>query len=85
MLKKTNKSATKMTCAQTVECLYRARLPLIVTTNLTLKELKNPDPLAKRRIYDRVLERCVPLQVNRLCIRQDNAAKVLKQVQASLK
>lgn len=40
---------------------YRSGRPLIVTTNLGLLELKNPPDMAHRRIYDRVLEMCVPL------------------------
>ena len=32
--------------------------PLIITTNLTLQELKNPANLAYARIYDRILELC---------------------------
>ncbi len=56
-----------------VDGRYRAKLPLIVTTNLTLQELKHPDNLAKARIYDRVLERCVPVRINNRNIRQENA------------
>ena len=37
------------------------RKPLIVTTNLTLDTLKNPDDLAHARIYDRILEICAPI------------------------
>lgn len=40
---------------------YRSGKPLIVTTNLSLQELKNPQDMAHRRIYDRVLEMCVPV------------------------
>ena len=40
---------------------YKAKLPLIVTTNLTLDELKDSKELAYRRIYDRVLSMCVPV------------------------
>lgn len=43
---------------------YRAKLPMILTTNLTAEELKNPDDIKRQRIYDRVLERCLPLEVN---------------------
>ena len=38
---------------------YRSRKPLIVTTNLTLTELKNPQNTAHARIYDRLLEMCI--------------------------
>ena len=42
-----------------IDSRYRSKKPLIVTTNLTLDELKHPKDLARARIYDRVLERCV--------------------------
>ena len=32
--------------------------PTIITTNLSLKEIKNPNTLSQRRIFDRVLEMC---------------------------
>ena len=57
---------------------YRARKPLIVTTNLTLRELKNPPDLARERIYGRILERCVPLKVNGHNIRAEKAAGQLE-------
>lgn len=41
---------------------YRARKPLIVTTNLTLEEMRNPCDIRSKRIYDRILEICVPIQ-----------------------
>ena len=47
---------------------------MIVTTNLTLDELKHPVDLAHARIYDRILERCVPLKINNQNIRGLNAA-----------
>ena len=40
---------------------YLARRPLIVTTNLSLNQLKNTTNLAEKRIYDRILELCVPV------------------------
>ena len=46
---------------------------MIVTTNLTLDELKPPQDLAHSRIYDRILERCVPLKINNQNIRELNA------------
>ena len=50
---------------------------MIVTTNLTLDELKRPKSLAHARIYDRIMERCVPLKVNNQNIRKLNAAETL--------
>ena len=57
-----------------VDSRYRSKKPLIVTTNLTLDELKRPPELARRRIYDRILERCIPLKINNRNIRTMNAA-----------
>ena len=41
---------------------YKSKLPLIVTTNLSLQTLKNPYDTAHQRIYDRVLSMCVPVK-----------------------
>lgn len=40
---------------------YKTKLPLIITTNLSLNALKNPQDTAHQRIYDRVLSMCVPV------------------------
>ena len=57
---------------------YRSRKPIIVTTNLTLQELKRPPDLARERIYSRVLERCVPVKINGRNIRVEIAAEQLE-------
>lgn len=44
-----------------IDSRYRAGKPLVVTTNLTLADLKSPADTAHRRIYDRLLEMCVPI------------------------
>lgn len=44
-----------------VDQRYKSGKPLIVTTNLTLREIRQPGDMAYRRIYDRILELCVPL------------------------
>ena len=41
-----------------IDARSRSRLPLIVTTNLTLEELEHPASMQQARIYDRVLEMC---------------------------
>lgn len=45
-----------------VDSRYRKKLPMILTTNLTLGEMKQEADVRYRRIYDRVLEVCYPLQ-----------------------
>lgn len=41
-----------------IDTRARSGKPLIVTTNLSMKDLQNPPSLAYKRIYDRVLEMC---------------------------
>lgn len=41
-----------------VDARYKSNLPLIVTTNLTYKEMQTGSTMALRRIYDRILEMC---------------------------
>lgn len=46
-----------------IDARYRAGLPMIITTNLSIDKLKNPENISEARIYDRVLERCFPVEV----------------------
>lgn len=46
-----------------IDSRYRSGKPLIITTNLTGQELKNPTEIRKQRIYSRLLEMCVPVEV----------------------
>lgn len=41
---------------------YRVKKPLIVTTNLTLDEMRQTQDMRRQRIYDRILEICVPIE-----------------------
>lgn len=47
-----------------IDSRYRSGLPLIVTTNLTSEELKKPVEIRKQRIYSRLFEMCVPVEVS---------------------
>ena len=42
---------------------YKSGLPVIVTTNLTIEDLRCPMHLADARIYSRILEMCTPVHV----------------------
>lgn len=46
-----------------IDARYRSGKPLIVTTNLTADELKHPADMRKQRIYSRLFEMCVPVEV----------------------
>ena len=56
-----------------IDCRYRSRKPMIITTNLKLEEIKNPPDLAHARIYDRILERCAPVLFAGKNFREENA------------
>ena len=67
-----------------IDSRYRSKKPMIVTTNLTLAEIKHPDDLAHARIYDRILERCVPICISNQNIREINAAANLAEAKSLL-
>lgn len=46
-----------------VDARYRSGLPMIITTNLGIAAIKNATETAERRVYDRVLEKCFPIEV----------------------
>ena len=52
---------------------YLAGKPLIVTTNLSLQELKHPRDTHEQRIFDRILELCVPVCFDGESLRQEKA------------
>ena len=46
-----------------IDSRYRSGLPFIITTNLTADEIKKPQDIGYQRIYDRILERCFPVEI----------------------
>ena len=44
-----------------IDSRYRSKKPLIATTNLTLEQMRHPEDAPHARIYDRLLEMCVPV------------------------
>ena len=67
-----------------IDSRYRSQLPMIVTTNLSLKKLKHPEDMARARIYERVLERCMPVRVNDQNIRDLNKEANLERMKRLL-
>ena len=57
-----------------IDTRYKSGKPLIITTNLTLDELKAPTDIPHKRIYDRVLGMCVPVMFNGVNFRKEEAA-----------
>lgn len=57
-----------------IDTRYKSGKPLIVTTNLTLDELKFPTDIPHKWIYDRVLGMCVPVMFNGMNFRKEEAA-----------
>lgn len=43
---------------------YKSGLPLIITTNLTISEIRNASDVAHARIFSRVLEMCTPVHIS---------------------
>lgn len=54
---------------------YKSGKPFIITTNLSLEELRNPADLEHGRIYDRIMERCVPVAFSGKNYRTDKGRK----------
>lgn len=54
---------------------YKSGKPLIVTTNLHIKDLQNPENIAYKRIYQRVLEMCTALYVEPQAFRSESASQ----------
>lgn len=49
-----------------IDTLYRAKTPFIITTNLSLSEMRAPQDKENFRIYERIFERCPsPIAVER--------------------
>ena len=59
-----------------IDSRYRSGLPMIITTNMSMEKIKNPQDIENLRIYDRILERCHPIEVSginrrRKAVRED--------------
>lgn len=42
---------------------YKAGKPMIITTNLHINSMKNQTDISLKRIYDRIMEKCFPVEV----------------------
>ena len=58
-----------------INAWYSTGKPLIITTNLSVKDLRETANESLSRIYSRVLERCVPILINTIDVRKSIADK----------
>ena len=56
-----------------IDSRYRSNKPIILTTNLDLKEMKNCTDIRYNRIYDRIFEMCYPVKVEGMSWRKKEA------------
>lgn len=49
-----------------IDARYTAKRPLIITTNLTLDEIKNPADMDYKRVFSRIIEMTTPVHVKGL-------------------
>ena len=58
--------------------------PLVITTNIPLKVMQQAEDIQDRRIFDRILEKCVPIAFTGENFRETNAAENFKRAAAIL-
>lgn len=58
-----------------IDSRYRVGKPLILTTNMTVKEMQDTTDIRYKRIYDRIFEMCFPVRVSGRSWREEEAAK----------
>lgn len=58
-----------------IDSRYRSHKPMILTTNLSLLEMKETTDIRLARIYDRVFEVCYPMQFTGKSMRYEEAAR----------
>ena len=63
-----------------IDSRYRAKLPMILTTNLDLEEMKRVTDIRYSRIYDRIFEVCYPVKFTGPSFRKVEANKRFKEM-----
>ena len=58
--------------------------PMIVTTNLSMAQMRAPRDISHARIFDRVLAHCCPVRINNQRIREQAAARNILEVEKLL-
>lgn len=68
-----------------IDSRYRKKLPMIVTTNLAMEQMKNEVDIRYCRIYDRIFETCFPMQFTGPSWRRVEANKRFTEMASLLK
>lgn len=63
---------------------YITKKPMIITTNLTLDEIKEPESMTLQRIYDRISEMCIPVEFKGESLREGKAQEKINHARAIL-
>lgn len=67
-----------------IDSRYISKLPMIITTNLDLVSMHSTTDLRYKRIYNRILERCIPIGVNEQSFRHINISHMLEEADSIL-
>ena len=46
-----------------VDALYRAKVPLVITSNYSPRQMTGENEIRRKRIYDRLIEQCHPVEM----------------------
>lgn len=64
---------------------YASECPMILTTNLSLSEMKRCTDIRYTRIYERILQVCHPVKFDGISVRKSEAANRFKEMEEFLK
>lgn len=67
-----------------IDSRYRAKKPMILTTNLSIDEIKRTDSIRHQRIYDRIVQYCYPVELTGASWRLREAGKRFDEVKKIL-
>lgn len=67
-----------------IDSRYRAKLPIILTTNLDIEQMKAENDIRYERIYDRIFELCYPMLYTGKSWRKTDANRRYRDMKAFL-